>query len=107
MNNFLKFLIRNLRTLDGSRGTADALLSKMDKQSFQEYKEKHQRATMSESQRLRITLMNEHNVFRRVYIKYVIMRVRAKISFIALKRRMTVVELFASTIQKCYYELQN
>ena len=54
---------------------------------------------------MRIAGENEHKVFRRVYIKYVIMRVRAKISFIALKKRMTVVELFASTIQKCYYEL--
>lgn len=34
------------------------------------------------------------------------MRVRAKISYMALLNRMTIVELFAKTIKKVYYELQ-
>lgn len=35
------------------------------------------------------------------------MKVRAKISFIALVKRMTISELFASTILKCYKVLEN
>lgn len=34
------------------------------------------------------------------------MRVRAKISFIALTKRMTIVELFVRTIEKSYIDLQ-
>lgn len=34
------------------------------------------------------------------------LRFRAKISFNGLLKRMSIVELFASTIMKCYYELQ-
>ena len=33
------------------------------------------------------------------------MRVRAKISFMALEKRMTIIELFAHTIQKCLRQL--
>ena len=39
-------------------------------------------------------------------MKYLILRVRAKISYTALLKRMTIVELFASTIFKCYHHLQ-
>ena len=38
-------------------------------------------------------------------MKYLLMRVRAKISFIAFERRMTILELFVSTIQNCYRQL--
>ena len=34
------------------------------------------------------------------------MRVRAKISFIALTKRMTIVELFIRTIEKSFIDLQ-
>ena len=48
---------------------------------------------------------NEHEIFRTVKFKYLIMRVRAKISFMAFEKRMTVVEFFVHTIQKCYRHL--
>lgn len=35
------------------------------------------------------------------------MRVRAKISFMALEKRMTVLELFVVTIKKCYEHLMS
>lgn len=35
------------------------------------------------------------------------MRIRAKISYMAFEARMTVVELFVSTIQRCYEHLMN
>lgn len=52
-----------------------------------------------------IRVRNEQTVFRKVYIKYLIIRVRIKISFIALEKRMTVLELFAMTIMKTYKHL--
>lgn len=65
------------------------------------------RDTISESVRLRLIQTNEHNIWRKVYMKYLIMGVRSKISFIALVKRMSIVELFASTIQKCFYSLKD
>ena len=88
MNKILKFLIRSLRTIDGQRGSANKMLNEMNKNSVKEYMEKYNRKEISESQRLRIVQANEHTVFRRVYLKYIIMKVRAKISFTALVKRM-------------------
>ena len=105
MNCFIKFLIRNLRTIDGKRGSANQILEVMNNESVEHYKKKNNRRRIEESVRLKIIQRNEHKVFHQTYLKYVIMRVRAKISFIALERRMTIVELIASTIQKCLLEL--
>ena len=42
-----------------------------------------------------------------MYIKYVIMRVRAKISYTALVQRISIVELFIKTIMKSYKLFQH
>lgn len=39
-------------------------------------------------------------------LKYKVMRIRSKISFMALEKRMTVYELFMTTIKKSYLEFQ-
>jgi hypothetical protein len=52
-----------------------------------------------------IKLRNAHQVFRRVWLKYLVMRIRAKISYIAFSRRLTIQELFISTITNCYRKL--
>jgi len=67
----------------------------MNKQSEDEYRKATQKLLISESVQQRIKQTNEHNLFRKVYLKYIILRVRAKISYIAMKKRMTIVELFA------------
>ena len=44
-------------------------------------------------------------VFNTVLMKYKILIIRNKISFMAFEKRMTVNELFLNTILKCFYEL--
>ena len=44
-------------------------------------------------------------LYRKVLMKYKIMRVRAKISYQALVSRMTIKELYLNSILKCYEEL--
>ena len=90
MDRFLKFLIHNLRTLDGNRGSANKLLDVMNKQSEEHHKTQAKTRKISETVRANLDLTNEHTVFRKVHLKYLIMRLRAKISFIALKKRMTI-----------------
>ena len=54
---------------------------------------------------LSIKTTNEHKVFRKVYLKYLIMRVRGKISFMALVKRLTITELFLRAIEKSHNEM--
>jgi len=45
-------------------------------------------------------------IFRKTYIKYLIMKVRAKISYMAFIKRMSITELFATTILRVFRNLQ-
>ena len=105
MDNVLKFLIRNLRTVDGNRGTANGILDLLQEKEENKYAKEHKCGCgdISQSVKNAITLKNEHMIFGKVYMKYLIMRVRAKISYMALLNRMTIVELFAVAIQKAYF----
>ena len=54
-----------------------------------------------------IKATNEHKVFSKVYFKYLMLKVRSKISYLAFAKRMTVPELFYSTILNCYEHLMD
>ena len=54
MDYFLKFLIHNLETIDGKRGSAIKVLELMDRESIEEYKKKHKKTDVSESVRLKL-----------------------------------------------------
>ena len=62
---------------------------------------------MPEAARREIIQKNEHSLFRKVYMKYLILKVRAKISYMAFVKKMTVIELFATTILNSYETLKN
>jgi hypothetical protein len=87
MDYFLKYLIHNLSTIDGCRDSANGILKVLDMQNGNPNK-------------------NRHEVFRKIYVKYLIMRVRAKISFMALQKRCTVMELFVNAIIYSYKALE-
>lgn len=107
MDLFLKFLIHKMRTLDGFQGSADKLLELANMEGEETFKKKVNKNWVSESVRQNIKQTNEHKIFRKTYLKYLLMRVRQKISFIAFERRMTIPELFVHTITKCYRQLMN
>jgi len=50
--------------------------------------------------------INENKVFRKIYFKFLVLKVRAKISYMAFRKNLTLIELFAKTILKCYKELR-
>ena len=85
MNYFLRYLVTNLRTIDGIKGSAEGILKVLKKQS----KEK--------------PAIIEQKLFRKIYKKYLLMKVRNKISYMALLKRYTIVELFCTTIQRVYF----
>ena len=63
--------------------------------------------SLTEDEKQEYILENEHKVFNKVYFKYLLLKIRAKISFIAFQKRMTISELFVRTILKCYTKLQD
>ena len=104
MNQILKYLIHRLRTLDGTRGTAEKIIELMNKQSLADLKKEVGRDVISKTKEHQLIQQNEQAVFRKVLMKYKIMRIRSKISFIALQKSMTVVELIIDSIIRTYHE---
>ena len=102
MNLLLKFLITKMRTLDGIKGSANKILDLMQKQGEAEFMQKSGKKFVSDSVRYQIKQTCEHTLFRKVYLKYLIMRVRSKISYSAYVKRMTVPELLIRTIQNTH-----
>lgn len=105
MDMFLKFLIHNLFTMNGKRDSARKLVDLMNNQAVDKYKRDQKKKFISQSVFQSIRQKNEHLLFRKVHLKYLILRVRAKISYMAFERRMTVAELIVYTIKKCYIHL--
>ena len=48
MSKILKFLIWNVRTLDGKKGSADKILSAMNEQSFEQYRQENRKTVIDE-----------------------------------------------------------
>lgn len=53
----------------------------------------------------RMRLKNKLNVMRQAYLKYMVIKFRIKISWIAFTKKMTIMELFVRAIQKSYEQL--
>ena len=85
MDMILKFLIYSLRTIDGRRGTADSILNKLQIESKQQFREMKKRNTISKMREHQFMQLNEMKVFGKIFLKYKVMIIRAKISFMALR----------------------
>lgn len=101
MNKFLLVLIYKLRTVDGTRGTAEPFLRELNKASFVNYRKTHGKAASKEVES-KLIRMNEHKLFRKVYIKFLVLKVRSKIGYQALVSKKLIEELFISQILSSY-----
>lgn len=54
---------------------------------------------------IKIRLKNKLKIMRSTYLKYLIIKFRQKISFIAFKKKMSIVELFCDAITRSYNQL--
>ena len=104
MNYFIKYLISEMETVDGRKGSATKIIKALNDQMEAEYAKATGRESATDQAKNEINDKNRHMLMRKVYMKYLVMKVRAKISFMALQKRMTVVELFADTMLRCYTE---
>ena len=83
MSKMLKFLIWNTRTFDGKKGSADKVLAALNKQSFEEYCQKTNKIYIDDQEKIKMIELNENKIFRKVYLKFIILKARAKISYMA------------------------
>jgi hypothetical protein len=81
---FLKFLIYNLKTVDGNKDTALKCLEALNNQSYFEYKKQFSTDQVTKARQHQIIQRNEFELYRKVFLKYQIMKIRSKISFMAL-----------------------
>lgn len=91
MTKLLSLLIYKLNTVNGERDSAKHLKETLIdiKYRSKDVKEKV-----------------DHLMMKQTLLKYKIMRIRAKISFAALKKRMTIKELILTQILDTYHQLR-
>lgn len=103
MEFFVRFLIYRLKTVDGVRGSALKLIDALNLQAQQRKKVKQ----LTHRQLLQLTHENEHFLFKKVYFKYMLMRVRAKISYMAFVKSMTINEYIMDCMGNAINKLYN
>lgn len=108
MNRFLKFLIRAIKSVDGNAGTADFLINAATLQEIQKTEKKlnrqiHKRRQtltlepneawddsdlykLTDEQKEKIKEFNTKEIYRQTFFKYILMRIRSKISYYAYKK---------------------
>ena len=55
--------------------------------------------------KLRLETENKIKMLEKVNTKYVVIRFRQKVSYIAFLNKMTIIELFMNAIEKTFWEL--
>lgn len=98
MMNFIKFLILKLDTINTIKNTAAKVRHAL-------YREMRKIPEKKDIPRKDLKIECQYSILRKVYLKYLILRVRAKLSHQAFIRKMTVVELIATQCYKSYRKL--
>lgn len=104
MSIFVKFLVYSLHTLNGKKNSAKALLHQLNTSEMDKFKRQTGQVWISSAHQEKITAINEQKIFHQVGIKYQVMKVRAKISYMALLRCMTIQEVFLHAIYSAYIQ---
>ena len=102
MERLLKVLIHAMKTMDGRRDSAKHILSTLNRQEIQRFKYKVSDGTIKEQDKRKIIQLNEHKFYQKIMMKYKIMTIRSKISYIACLNMMTIKELIVKQIKYSY-----
>ena len=77
----------------------------MNSQDEQEIWQRRPDKVMTEEKLEEINTKNKIRVLQKVFTKYLVLRFRQKISFIAMKNNQTIVQLFLASILRSFNEL--
>lgn len=103
MSKFLKLLIYQMQSIDGYRKTMVPMINMMLKKISKTKEGK----TISEYERYELIKDIKHKIMRKVFHKYLVMKVRMKISYEAHLKSCTLVELWMQSIISSFRFLRN
>ena len=75
MDLFLKFLIHAIYTIDGVKGSARDIVGLQKEILLYRYQKECEKSIVSKYVDKEISLKAEHKIFRKIYLKYLIIRV--------------------------------
>lgn len=106
MMNLIKLLIDSINTVDGKRDSAKPIRNALYQERFEAYKKSEANNRPIEEWRIKkmIELVN-HQVMKKTYLKYLILKIRSKLSYICFEKRCTLIELFCNQILTSYNNL--
>ena len=107
MKILIKFLVYSINTLDGHKNSALPLLKICNEQEEAKVKKFTGQMNLTPAQTHRISHQNKQKIYSQICRKYDMLRVRAKISFMAFDQGKTIEELFVNAIWKTYMEFLN
>ena len=93
--------------MDGNQGTAVSLLAAINEQTIKDHLRQLGKDRISKYAEHSLLQINEQKLYNKVFMKYRIMTMRAKISFMALEKRQTITEFIVTQILNSYQELVN
>lgn len=105
MDILLRYLIFTFRTVNGVKNSAEEVMKHVYREES-EVKKKVRFAKMDEEAQQRYWDKYSGTIYRKVFLKYQVMRFRSKVSFEALKKCMTIRELIVFAILKAYQTQQ-
>lgn len=82
MDEFIMIIVKHMNTLDGHKDSAEPFKVKQ-----------------------KLTKQHKYPLIRSTVLKYKLMRIRCKISFMAMLQMKTIPELIISQIKNTYYDL--
>jgi hypothetical protein len=104
MDMLLKFLIYKLKTQDGVRNSAKDMITMLNEQC-RKARKKECGGKLSTIEEHKTNQGTMHLINNKVMFKYNLMKVRNKISFIALQKKKAICELIIESIVCTYKQL--
>ena len=104
MSDMLKLLISCLNTIDGTKDSAKGIKEVLYTKRFNEIKKQIQKP-IEDWRKKQAMNQVDHELMRKVYLKFLLIGVRSKISYESFIKRQTVPELFFSTILESHHSL--
>ena len=104
MSDMIKLLISSLNTIDGTKGSAEGIKQALYKKRFADIR-KQINKPIEDWRKKQAMNQVDHELMRKVYLKFLLIRVRSKIGYESFIKRKTVLEVFFTTILESHHSL--
>ena len=99
---FLKFLIYQLKSCNGETGTSKGLIAAKFPVECEKFKKLLRTNNIDDEHQLKIQMISEQQICWKIFRRYIVMRIRMKISWHAFVLNITINELFFFSLLKTF-----